>query len=44
MAHLTDYKVRRAKPQNTPYPLKDVRGLSLRIEPAGGKLWHLPRH
>ena len=40
MAYLTDYKVRRAKPQTSPYSLKDGRGLSLRIEPAGGKLWH----
>ena len=29
MALLTDYKVRRAKPQTTPYSLKDGRGLSL---------------
>ncbi|WP_081758395.1 integrase arm-type DNA-binding domain-containing protein [Chania multitudinisentens] len=40
IASLSDFKIRCAKPQTTPYSLKDGRGLSLRIEPAGGKLWH----
>lgn len=40
MAFLTDYKIRRAKPQLTPDSLKDGRGLYLCVEPTGGKLRH----
>jgi hypothetical protein len=40
MALLTDLGIHRAKPKDSVYTLKDGRGLSLRIEPNGAKLWH----
>jgi len=40
MKELTDLGIRRAKPKNSVYTLSDGRGLSLRIEPSGAKLWH----
>lgn len=40
MALLTNLGIHRAKPKDSVYTLKDGRGLSLRIEPNGAKLWH----
>jgi integrase len=40
MKELTDLGIRRAKPKNSVYTLSDGRGLSLRVEPSGAKLWH----
>lgn len=37
---LTELGIRRAKPKSSVYSLKDGKGLSFRIEPRGGKLWH----
>ncbi|CAK7020384.1 tyrosine-type recombinase/integrase [Saezia sanguinis] len=37
---LTDTAVRNSKPQNKPYTLKDIQGLSLYVPPAGNKSWH----
>jgi integrase len=38
---LTDTAIRNAKPEGRPYSLADGRGLSLLIQPAGGKWWRL---
>ena len=40
MMLVTELGIRRAKPKSSVYSLKDGKGLSLRIEPRGGKLWH----
>jgi len=40
MTLLTELGIGRARPKTTVYSLKDGRGLSLRIEPNGAKLWH----
>ncbi|WP_392558307.1 tyrosine-type recombinase/integrase [Orbus mooreae] len=40
MSRLTDLGIRRAKAKSSVYSLCDGRGLSLRIEPSGAKLWH----
>lgn len=40
MSLLTDLGIRRAKPKANVYTMSDGRGLSLRIEPTGAKLWH----
>lgn len=40
MSLLTDLGIRRAKPKQSVYSLKDGRGLLLRVEPNGSKLWH----
>lgn len=40
MKELTDLTIRRAKPKSSVYTLTDGRGLCLRIEPNGTKLWH----
>lgn len=40
MSRLTDLGIRRAKAKASVYTLSDGRGLSLRIEPSGAKLWH----
>ena len=37
---LTDATVRNSKPQNKPYTLKDIQGLSLFVSPVGNKSWH----
>ena len=36
---LTDTAVRNAKPTDEPYPITDARGLSILIQPTGGKWW-----
>lgn len=36
---LTDLEVRKAKPADRPVKLADERGLYLRVEPGGSKLW-----
>ncbi|EFK96571.1 Integrase [sediment metagenome] len=38
---LTDTSIRNAKPTDKPYSLADERGLSIQIQPAGGKWWRL---
>lgn len=38
---LTDTSIRNAKPNEKPYSLTDGRGLSLLVQPAGGKWWRL---
>lgn len=38
---LTDTAVRNAKPTDKPYSLSDGRGLSILIQPKGGKWWRL---
>ena len=40
MIFLTDLGICRAKPKQSVYSLKDGRGLLLRVEPNGAKLWH----
>ena len=40
MRELTDLGIRRVKPKSSVYTLSDGRGLSLRVEPGGAKLWH----
>ena len=36
---LTDTAIRNAKPTDKPYALTDERGLSIQIQPSGGKWW-----
>ena len=38
---LTDAAIRNAKPKDSPYTLTDERGLSVQIQPSGGKWWRL---
>jgi integrase len=38
---LTDTAVRNAKPKDTPYSITDERGLSVQVQPSGGKWWRL---
>src|ERR1700677_3177065 len=38
---LTETRIKAAKPRQKPYKLRDERGLSLLVTPAGGKLWRL---
>ena len=38
---LSDTAIRNAKPKDAPYSLTDERGLSIQIQPAGGKWWRL---
>jgi hypothetical protein len=38
---LTDTAIRNAKQVETPYSLPDERGLSLLVQPTGGKWWRL---
>ncbi|MCX7173154.1 MAG: integrase arm-type DNA-binding domain-containing protein [Proteobacteria bacterium] len=38
---LTDTTIRNAKPEEKPYSLADGRGLSILIQPTGGKWWRL---
>ena len=38
---LTDTAVRNAKPKDTTYSLTDERGLSVQVQPSGGKWWRL---
>jgi hypothetical protein len=38
---LTDTVVRNAKPREKPYKLGDEKGLYLRVNPSGSKLWQL---
>jgi integrase len=39
MATLSETRVRTARPKQKPYKLFDERGLYLRVEPGGGRLW-----
>ncbi len=38
---LTDTALRNAKPKDIPYSLTDERGLSVQVQPSGGKWWRL---
>ena len=38
---LTDTAIRNAKPEDAPYSVPDERGLSLLVQPTGGKWWRL---
>lgn len=38
---LTDTALRNAKPKDSPYSLTDERGLSVQVQPSGGKWWRL---
>ena len=38
---LSDTSIRNAKPTDKPYTLTDEKGLSIQIQPAGGKWWRL---
>jgi hypothetical protein len=38
---LTDTAIRNAKPEERPYSLADGGGLSLLVQPTGGKWWRL---
>jgi hypothetical protein len=38
---LTDTAIRNAKPKETPYSVPDERGLSVLVQPTGGKWWRL---
>ncbi|QIQ21480.1 tyrosine-type recombinase/integrase [Zophobihabitans entericus] len=40
MTLLSDFTIRRAKPAQKAYTIKDGDGLFLRIEPNGSKIWH----
>ncbi|MGQ0835475.1 MAG: Arm DNA-binding domain-containing protein, partial [Gammaproteobacteria bacterium] len=39
MATLSEAGIRAARPKERPYKLFDERGLYLRVEPRGGRLW-----
>lgn len=41
MAHLTEARIRAAKPKEKPYKLSDGRGLHLMVTPPGGRLWRM---
>lgn len=38
---LSDTAIRNAKPKDAPYSLTDERGLSVQVQPSGGKWWRL---
>lgn len=44
MATLSEARVRAAKPKDKPYKLFDERGLYLRVERSGGRLWRFRYH